>query len=152
MSAKLTCCPFGATGFKQVESAYYITAKNRNKLLDRSQRWSGVLPAVQPRNTPEWLGDSSTNDSSSSPFEKRADLEPQRSPYWELSQVSTPRDVSWLDQRVQEGNDYKYWYHPSAGEGQYVYALESSVYLTHDASLAQFSFAARLLLGVTRPF
>lgn len=71
------------------------------------------------------------NQSESGLLSKRA-TESQSSAYWELSQMSSPRGHDWMDPNIQSGGSYKYYYHDSAGEGQYIYAVEESLYLTHD--------------------
>lgn len=71
------------------------------------------------------------NQSESGLLSKRA-TESQSSAYWELSQMSSPRGHDWMDPNIQSGGSYKYYYHDSAGEGQYIYVVEESLYLTHD--------------------
>lgn len=71
------------------------------------------------------------NQSRSGLLSKRA-TESQSSAYWELSQMSSPRGHDWMDPNIQSGGSYKYYYHESAGEGQYIYAVEESFYLIHD--------------------
>ncbi|KAK1832080.1 pectate lyase superfamily protein-domain-containing protein [Podospora conica] len=63
---------------------------------------------------------------------KRGAESQQLSEYWELSQISAPRGYNWMDPIFQSDGSYKYYYHDSAGEGQYIYAVEESIYLTHD--------------------
>jgi hypothetical protein len=63
----------------------------------------------------------------------------QFGPYWELSQVSAPRGADWYgDSTIRDvdltgklGTDYGYYYHESAGEGQYIYVVEEGFDDTH---------------------
>ncbi len=104
-------------------------------------------PAVNPRDEPTkpWeateLAHIRSNETESRRVWKRA-TQTQQSIYWELSQISSPKDQSWMQASIQEptqGGDtnYKYHYHDSAGLGQYIYAVETSLYLTHDVSLSR---------------
>lgn len=44
--------------------------------------------------------------------------------FWELSQVSTPPGEDWFGNPVYRAGDaYNYYFHESAGEGQYIYVV-----------------------------
>ena len=67
----------------------------------------------------------------------------QKSNFWELSQVSTPKKGDWFDdKRIRAPNpttkkiDYTYYYDASSGEGQYVYISEDGIYDGHPVSSA----------------
>ncbi|KJR82025.1 uncharacterized protein SPSK_02915 [Sporothrix schenckii 1099-18] len=48
-----------------------------------------------------------------------------KSSSWSASQVSVPRGVRWPNDQSRIGNDYHYYYHPSAGQGQNIHVCEA---------------------------
>ncbi|KAB5582897.1 hypothetical protein GE09DRAFT_1211512 [Coniochaeta sp. 2T2.1] len=69
-------------------------------------------------------------------FEKRDSR--QGTPFWKLSQVSTPKHGDWMgDQRLRgvdpntNGVLYNHYYHHSSGAGQFVYVTEDGIWGDH---------------------
>lgn len=69
--------------------------------------------------------------------------ENQKSNFWELSEVSTPRKGDWYnDERIRVQNpttqqiDYNFYYDRSSGEGQYIYVAEDGIWEDHPVSSA----------------
>jgi hypothetical protein len=63
-----------------------------------------------------------------------AKREEESGPFWELSQISTPKGVDWYqDQRIRHPATitYSYYHHESSGAGQYVYVVEDGIWDTH---------------------
>ena len=57
---------------------------------------------------------------------------------WAGSQISTPPLADWFnDHRFRQGeDDFKRWFHPSQGAGQFIYALDSGIWTDHQVSEA----------------
>lgn len=65
----------------------------------------------------------------------------QTTPYWELSQISTPPGMQWYRNprfhwlaESQRMHVYNHYQHESSGAGQYVYILEDGIWDDHQAS------------------
>ena len=93
----------------------------------------GEAPPEPPENDPA----PGSSDLGFQTINKRAN---SPSVFWELSQISTPKGVDWYrDFRIRDPDvsspdaavDYVYYYHESAGEGQYVYIVEDGIWDKH---------------------
>ena len=80
------------------------------------------------------------------------------SSFWALSQISTPPNFEWSSNDdireeifangVSEGATYKYYYHSSQGEGQYIYLIEDGIWANHPVSQTNFLIFGASLIQV----
>ena len=55
--------------------------------------------------------------------------------FWSLSQISTPPDHDWYNnEAIRQGEIYKYYFHKSQGEGQYIYIIEDGIWPDHEVN------------------
>src|SRR5436190_18978714 len=103
---------------------------------------SQILDAYQPQ---EWIdiinASIATRDSNHTSEQRLAALHKRdvefNSRFWALSQISTPPFYDWYNNEdirqegVIQGIIYKYYFHSSRGEDQYIYIVEDGIWPDH---------------------
>ncbi|KAK8085671.1 alpha glucanase protein [Apiospora hydei] len=110
----------------QVELVYDYAEYNRQI---KGIKAAGVIGRRKGESRPANLDEEHAANSTFTQLHKRVTRQNERG--WATSQISAPPAADWYNTEeyvIQDGgsHQYKYWYHESAGQGQYVYVLEQA--------------------------